>query len=152
MHSEESKKALARAFKLLSLRDHSRRELRDKLLRKGFSVSAVEKSIEQLEELNYLDDHEFGKDFIRYCQVVRKLGISAIRAELAGKGITGQTADEVLKTYSPELEMKTAFEIAHKKFENNKTKEQVYQYLRRKGYSSDTIFAAIKEVYSVKSE
>jgi regulatory protein len=152
MFSDEGKKALARAFKLLSLRDHSRRELRDKLLHKGFSNSAIEKTIENLEELGYLDDQKFGKDYVRYCQVIRNLGISAIRAELFKKGITGYSADEALQEYSEELEKEKTIEITRKKFEQGKSKEQVYHYLSRKGYPLDTIFDAIKEVYPIKGE
>jgi regulatory protein len=152
MSSEEFKKALARAFKLLSLRDHSRRELSDKLLRKGFSISVAENVIRDLEDRGFLNDMDFGKDFVRHCQVVRNLGPRAIRAELYKRGITGESVDEVLDEYSGEIEKEKLLAIVRRKFENGYTREKVYNYLRRKGYFSDIIFSAIKEVYPEEGE
>ena len=49
-------KALDSAFRILTRRDHTRKELRVKLRQKGFDRAAIERALARCRELGYLDD------------------------------------------------------------------------------------------------
>ena len=49
-------RALDSAFRILARRDHTRKELADKLRQKGFDHAAAESALARCRELGYLDD------------------------------------------------------------------------------------------------
>jgi len=57
--------APAFALKLLSFRNHSRKELEQKLLRKGYPPESIEPVLNKLTEQGVLDDRIFSMELIR---------------------------------------------------------------------------------------
>ena len=54
-----------RALKLLALREHSRKELENKLRQKGCSADDIIIALDRLEEENFLSDRRFCESYIR---------------------------------------------------------------------------------------
>jgi regulatory protein len=73
---------------LLSRREHSRKELRTKLLRKNeFTPEEVDEALERLEAQGYLSEARFAKARAR--SLFRKgFGESYVRGDLASKGVS----------------------------------------------------------------
>lgn len=72
---------------LLSRREHSRRELRVKLLSRKFSLADVDTVLEQLVKDGLLSDARFSEAFVASC--VRKgHGPTRIRLELEERGVS----------------------------------------------------------------
>lgn len=91
-------KMYGRALDLLAMRDHSERELSDKLLKKcGFDTKAqVEDVCAELKERGYLDDRRFAAVYAE--ELIRKKhpAPSGLRAALFAKGIPRDIVNEVM--------------------------------------------------------
>ncbi|WMC11142.1 regulatory protein RecX [Oceanimonas pelagia] len=77
------------ALRLLSRRDHSRRELAQKLRQRQFDEDAIRQVLDRLEQQNWLQDARFAQVQVRQ-QVYKKHGPLRIRAELQRKGVSPQ--------------------------------------------------------------
>jgi regulatory protein len=75
-----------RALLLLARRDHSRRELFQKLFSKGFSKAAIQQVLDDLENENLLNEERFIGNFIRF-RSTKGYGPLKICAELGKHGI-----------------------------------------------------------------
>lgn len=91
--------AMAFAFKLLGLRNHSRLELERKLLKKGYDAGSVEEVMEKLTSRGVLDDRAFGMGLIRSRSRRKPSGKVKIGAELRKKGVAEAIVGELLKEY-----------------------------------------------------
>ena len=74
------------AMDLLARREHSRRELRAKLINRYPDAALVEHEIERLARENLQDDARFAESFVRQ-RVTRGYGPLRLRQEMAQKGL-----------------------------------------------------------------
>lgn len=88
------RRAFLKACDLLSLRDHSSRELLLKLRQKGYQDGA-EQAVERLIEEGYLDDERFARSYAAELVRVRHYGTRRIVTELMKKGIDASLARQV---------------------------------------------------------
>src|SRR5258708_21239059 len=77
--------ALDGGLRLLARRAHSRLELRQKLLRRGYDPVDVDAALTRLAELGYVDDAAFARGLVRRWSLVR--GPRALAGELAARAI-----------------------------------------------------------------
>ena len=144
------KKAKAHALQFLSYRDRSKWELSQYLGKKEHSPPVIQKTLDYLTELNYVDDHRFALRWGQYKINKNKLGKNRLYFELLGKGVNKETIEGILNTlYEENPEMELAAQCARKKwitlksFEEKKKKRLLVQYLKRKGFSSDIIYQSL---------
>ena len=144
------KKAKAHALQFLSYRDRSKWELSQYLGKKEHSPPVIQKTLDYLTELNYVDDHRFALGWGQYKINKNKLGKNRLYFELLGKGVNKETIEGILNTlYEENPEMELAVQCARKKwitlksFEEKKKKRLLVQYLKRKGFSSDIIYQSL---------
>ena len=125
------------AFKLLSKRDYFSKELRQKLLKKGFSEKEVEETISYLVKEGYLNDKKL---LDRYKELSVKKGESflKLKAKLYRKGIT-----DVEFSYENELE--AALNLLQNKFKKEKNYPNVVKFLKNRGFSYSVIQEAVKK-------
>jgi regulatory protein len=86
------------AMNLLSRREHSRHELRSKLLKRGFPSSDIDSSLDRLEVEGLLDEARFVEAFTRF-RVRRGSGAIKIRHELRERGIADDMIESALVPY-----------------------------------------------------
>jgi regulatory protein len=88
-----------KAFRLLTLRAHSEKELSAKLRERGFAEGVVAGVVEKCRRLGYLNDGNFARQRARELAVNRLLGNRRIALDLSEKGIpealTRQAIEEV---------------------------------------------------------
>lgn len=84
--------ATKRAYTILALRDHSRMELRQKLVRKGFEAHIVDRLLVSLEDAGLLDDARFAEQFVRSQREAKGKSLSAITRALRDKGVSDDDA------------------------------------------------------------
>lgn len=77
---EEIEEAKGAALRLLSLRSHSRKELKTKLLERGHALYAVHSALDRLAEVGLQSDGEFAEAFARSKWRQVKWGPSKIRS------------------------------------------------------------------------
>ena len=147
---ESFKKAKAHALQYLSYRDRSKWELSQYLGKKEHSPPVIQKTLDYLTEINYVDDHRFALRWGQYKINKNKLGKNRLYIELLGKGVNKETIEAILNTlYEENPEMELAAQCARKKwitlksFEEKKKKRLLVQYLKRKGFSSDIIYQSL---------
>ena len=144
------KNAKAHALQYLSYRDRSKWELSQYLSKKEHSPPVIQKTLDYLTEINYVDDHRFALGWGQYKINKNKLGKNRLYFELLGKGVNKETIEAILNTlYEENPEMELAAQCARKKwitlksFEEKKKKRLLVQYLQRKGFSSDIIYQSL---------
>ncbi len=134
------------AFRYLSGRNHSKNELRIKLLRKGYKNEIIKNVIFDLERLGYLNDEDFTYNF--YKVNIKKKGINRIKADLYKKGVDRNIIEETGSQFLDDPGLyNTAKSLAEKKMNilqrkkntEIQKKQKLYQYLVGKGYSTDII-------------
>lgn len=145
LKQEELLEAKKAAFNLLSYRQRSRKELKERLLRKDYKKQIVETVINILERLDYLDDKEFALSWVKD-RITKGFGPYRIREQLREKGIANKIIEEALtKEYDSQLEYDLAKKLATKKksrYSDKDYRERKYKLskvLERKGFSFEVI-------------
>ncbi|MDP2211605.1 MAG: regulatory protein RecX [Candidatus Aquicultor sp.] len=151
----ETKKALGRAFNLLSHRSRSTKELSERLARAGFEATVVAEVIEKLQSLNYLDDNDFTDSWLQNRIQTKLYGKHRIKHELKLKGIADDMIDEHLAAHSSDdSEYARAFKLAQGKVgsyegsDAQKSQQRLGRFLMRRGYSSAIAYRVCKNIFA----
>ena len=145
-----SSKALDRqkALEMLSRRPYSRRELKDKLLRRGTDEQSADECIAWLYEHGFLDDGEYAGAVARHYSA-KGYGAGRVKSELRRRGIERELADETLAELPENTEKIDAY-IA-RRLSDPKDRDSVRKIgaaLFRRGYSWEEIRAALRRFNS----
>lgn len=136
-----------KAYDLLGYRDHSRKELYDKLLR-YISPQAAAMVCDLMEEQRFLNDEAYAQKYARYCLETKKWGARRAKYELIRKGIDPLTAEAALEA----CEVDTVAQICaiiEKKYtrflndEDPRAKKKLTAALMRLGYDYSDIREAV---------
>jgi len=144
--------ALESGVRLLARRAHSRAELRQKLVRKGFDPEDVAAALGRLAERGYLDDEAFARGLVRRRSVTR--GPLALAAELSAKGIDRAGTAAALAGFDPEAQLAAATALAERLYAARplpgyrETLDRVGSKLMRRGFSAGVVRAACRAVVS----
>lgn len=146
LRDEEQWAAREYMLRILGRRDHSKKELRTKALRKGFSGDYLDDIILELEEKRYVNDRTFALKYASDKYEFNNWGPYKVRAALFKKGIDKSTAETALyEVFGDEQIAETLEELVLKKkkrFQREpevKRRQKVFAFLMRKGYDSDNI-------------
>ena len=131
----------------LAMREHSRKELFDKLKRKDFSENVdLDALLDELEEKNYLNEERFVESYIR-SRIARGQGAVKIINDLRQRGITTLLINNAMQEADVDWFV-LASEQREKKFGENKPvdfKEKAKQmrFLSSRGFSAEVIRAVV---------
>ena len=133
-----------KALELLSRRPHSRRELKDKLLRRGVSEEDAEDCVQWLSDRGFLDDEEYAGAVARH-YAAKGYGAGRLRSELQRRGIDRELAADTLSDLPDNAGKIDAF-LARKLTDVNdrETVRKVSAALFRRGFSWEEIRAALR--------
>ena len=147
---KEFLKAKNCAYKLLSYRPRSTKEITQRLKDKGFTPKAICKTIEYLSELNYLNDENFAKFWIQSKIRLKPVGFSLLRYQLRQKGVAEEILEKVLSNLTRQYnEYEAAKKLATSQVNRYRglaplvLKRRLYDYLCRRGFSQEAISQAI---------
>lgn len=132
------KKCLDYATNLVSKKMYSKKELADKLAIRGYTVSAVNSTMDIMEEYGYINDDVYAKT---YCEFKgKKDGAKKIRYELVQKGIR----KDIIEKYVSEIENEDIlFKLLENKIKGNiddrKTIDKAIRFCLSKGFEYDKI-------------
>lgn len=149
-----SRLAFNSAMFSLDMRDHSEREIRQKLSRK-YDENSVDTAVEKLIDLGLVNDRRYAELLTRELFERKRYGKNRVRSELYRKGIASDIINEVLEEYENENEpdnVQTIVDIIEKKYYNKlvdeKSRQKVVAALVRLGYSFSDIRQAMREFTS----
>lgn len=133
-----------KAVELLSHRPHSRRELKDKLLRRGVSEEDAEDCVQWLSDRGLLDDEEYAGAVARH-YAAKGYGAGRVRSELQRRGIDRELAADTLSDLPDNAGKIDAF-LARKLTDVNDREavRKVSAALFRRGFSWEEIRAALR--------
>lgn len=138
-------KAKERALYLLEYRDHSKKELIDKVKRTNSEESAIQ-AVEYLEELGLVNDENFAKKYAHDLVYLKRLSGKRLEYELKKKGLDDFVIEEAISEIDVDY-VKTIIEIINRKYPravlDEKQKNRAVNVCRRLGYKWDDIKAAI---------
>lgn len=114
--AEESAPIYNHAVALLARREHARKELRVKLLKKfPSSSSQIDRVLDKLAEQSYLSDARFAEAYLRH-RSARGFGRERIARELAERGVSEELVRETLREAQvDEIDGQQAIELAWQK-------------------------------------
>lgn len=143
------------ALRIVEKSCKTEKEMRDKLILKGYEENSINKSIEFLKEYNFINDSNYTKAFIS--DKLKSQGSQKIKYTLIQKGISKDCIDEELSNLNKENEKNVALNIAKKKLniikkkenDNYKISAKLYRYLLSKGYGYDVTNHVVKEIMSL---
>lgn len=141
------RKARERALYLLEFRDHSYKELFDKLV-KNYSDEVCFAVMEKMVDLRLIDDRKYAKMYARKLFEVKKVGKYKAKFEMKKKGISSELIDEMVESYEDDT-IERLKELVDKKYarylSDEKGIKKVTGALSRAGYS----YPEIKEVLNM---
>jgi len=135
---QKENKALLVAIRILTIRDHSKSDIKRKLNNKKFDSQDIEETIDKLDKMKLLDDEKFAKMYIS--SKMRKFwGPRRVLLGLQGLGVEKQIIEEAMN----EIDWK---EVLKKALDSNKTKEpkSLSIKMERLGFPKGMILKAMK--------
>lgn len=141
------------AYRILSYRDRSAHELREKLKEKGFSETVIAEVIPFLQEIGALNDLRFARQWAQSRTDYRHFGPVRLRRELLEKGISADETDAVLNQLSEERDPSASAEEAlTRRFHDPAllgepaVRQRAFAFLQRKGFSTETILKVLRKI------
>ena len=140
----ELNKAKEKALRLLSLRAHSKKELRDKI-NNSSNEDVAREIADKMEDLGLVNDRNFADAYAKELFTKKMYSSSRIRYELEKKGISDDIIDDIMG--SCEFDERENIEriLEKKRFEKDDEKQyrRVVAYCQRMGYSWNDIKSVI---------
>ncbi len=145
--ASELKRCKDKAMWLISFRDHSRRELVDKL-RRDYSEDCCEQTADRMVELGLIDDERFARRYSADLINLKHLSYRGVRQKLAEKGISRELIDEVTgeSEIDEEQQIRTIIDKKYSRVMNDeKGRRRAYNALMRLGFSYQDIKSVMAE-------
>lgn len=155
---EEQWAAREYMFRILSRRDHSRKELKDKAYKKGYSGSFIDEILDEFEQKEYINDHKFAEKYAADKFEFNDWGPYKIRTQLFKKGISKAVTERVINnTFGDQAIKESMLTLITKRKKRylrepeEKRRKKVFDYLMRKGYDSANILKHLDELLDIIS-
>lgn len=145
-------KAQAAAMTYLGFKARTEKEVRNKLSEKQFNLDITDRVIDFLKKYNYVNDRKYCDSYIKDSIRLKPKGRILLKYELSQRGVKDSIIEEAI--FESELnEFEGAKTLLEKKLSKvyeitPKEKKKAFDYLLRKGYSSDII----KEAFDCTNE
>lgn len=145
INKKEFSKARNKAFKLLSYRERTIKEIEDRLRKKDFTEDIIKAVVDYLLENDYLNEERFAKMWIRSRKNHHPRGRKLIYKELKNKGINQRIINIALNQYlSQEDELEMAEYLMAKWLRRRKKEDsssyKLKNYLANKGFSYNLVY------------
>lgn len=141
---EEFDKQKSKVMNYILYKKRTEQEVRNKFI-STIEENMLEDILEYVKEAGYLSDIDYIERAINEYKNLKNLSIKEIKYKLASKGIKRSDLEDYISKCKEELEefeKQSALNIVRKK-KNTMEKEEIMQYLYKKGYREDTIQNAI---------
>lgn len=139
-------RAKEKALWLISYRDHSKKELADKI-RRTCDEDSAQKAVDRLEELGLVNDEGFARRYAEQLIFSKHMSKRGVSYELSRKGIDKELAQEILEDIDVDEneEIKAVLEKKYRNLDDEKTRRRAVAALQRLGYGWDSIRRAMDD-------
>ena len=154
MPKQQAPSLMGRALRYLSRREHSRQELRKKLLPYAESDIELDELMTKLEAQSWLSDERFAESLVR--RKSERYGSLKIVEELKQQGIEGDSLIEIKERLKVSDAMR-AWELWQRKFDSAITKDpkeksKQMRYLVSKGFPLSVVTKIVDGRFSPSEE
>lgn len=139
-------RAKEKALWLISYRDHSKKELVDKIKR-TYDEDSAQKAADRLEELGLVNDENFAYHYAERLLFHKHMSKKSAFYELRQKGISPETADEILESIDVDAaeQIRAVLNKKYKNLADEKIRRRAVAALQRLGFGWDDIKSVINE-------
>jgi regulatory protein len=143
-------KAKQYAFKLLSYRGRSEKELKERLIKNGITKTVASSTIKYLKHLGLIDDMALAETLKREALTTKLLSQNGARRFILNRGIPYEIVNQILSN-DENKDIENARRLVDKKlkafkdYSSETAKRRLYNLLFRRGYSFETINKVLKE-------
>lgn len=144
---EEYDKQKTKVLKYIIYKKRTEREVRQKF-ENTIEQEILEDIIEELKENSYINDNNYIQRAIAEYIALKNLSMKEIRYKLFAKGLNNDIIDEYFSNNKDDLidyEIQSIKNIYYKK-QYSMDKEEIKQFLIKKGYQMENIKEALSEV------
>ncbi len=141
--------AIDKAIKYISVRLRSTKEIKDYLIKKGYSLDVVEAAIKELLNNEYLNDDIFTKAYIKDKLTFTSKGDYKIKMELVQLGIDNNIIESNIAMIDEDMLINRIKKSIEKDIKTNKKykgivlKNKIYNHLITQGYSKEKVLNVI---------
>jgi regulatory protein len=132
---------------MLSRRDYTAAELRERLLDREYAADEVDPVLADLRSRGIVDDRRVAAAHVRTATAIKQRGRTRIARELAARGLPRDVVDEALLQVADAGERESIRRIlARKRFPTRPTqaeRQRMYRHLLARGFPSATISRAL---------
>lgn len=143
-----SRCAFIAGLRFLSYRDHSEKEMINKLLQKGHKREYAQAAAEKLKEYGYINDERYAQGCAESLLQRKGMSIQGIKNELFRKGISREIADNVTESLDidPVLRIIDLLNTKYKRnLSDDKGIKKTVASLQRLGYRWSDINSALRQ-------
>jgi regulatory protein len=149
--------AFQKALSLISHRQRTSNEIRQKLIEKGFSTSQIDEVVCKLESAGLVEDEKYAQMWVENRNSLHPRSQRMMRLELLHKGIAEEEIDKALVRSTEDAELATQAAIQQlRKYSSldwNDFRKKLSAYLMRRGFSYGTIAPVVRSAWeSVKAD
>jgi regulatory protein len=134
-----------RALRLLSQREHSRKELERKLAQHEQVPGELAKALDELQARDFINDDRAMESVVH--RRSGKLGAARVKQELAAKGLSGEAVAQAMAALK-ETELPRAQEVWRKKFgqapSNEAERAKQVRFLITRGFAAEIVRKVVK--------
>jgi regulatory protein len=135
------------AVRLLSRREHSALEIRDKLQKRDFAEQEIEQAISELQQGGWLSDERFAEAYIRMRQQ-KGFGPVRIAVELNERGVNESIIDGLLQaddeSWHSSLQQQYLKKYKDTVIDDYNEKAKRIRFLQYRGFTLDMIYKLLK--------
>ena len=135
--------AYERAIRLLAVREHTEKEIRQKLSAKGYSAEEIDCAVSKLAAEKSLSEERFAESYIRSRLRKSPEGKSILRMRLKEKGTPSDVADSVLSDAWERGDYLKPLSLYYSTLVRRKGEEGARAVLLRKGFRESEIREAV---------
>ena len=145
--------ALEKAMRLLAVSARTGYELREKLLKSGYSPTEADGAVSECCRRGYVNDELYASDFTA-CSIDRGSGIRKVRQKLLKKGLDRELVEQTLEE-NREREPESARMVLAGKWRNlsretdpYKKRAKAFRFLVGRGFSAGLAAELVREISS----
>lgn len=150
--ADNARDAYVAGLTLLARRELSEAQVRQRLLRKGHSVEAVDSAIERLTGERALDDARTAEAIARTEVTIRGRGRLRVSQRIQSAGIASTTAKRAVEQVYADLDPDALLAGALDKrlrgrstITDERERNRLYRYLIGQGFESDRVIAVLRK-------
>ena len=150
--NSDKKRCKDKALWLISFRDHSRKDLLDKL-KKDYPEDVAESAVSRLEELGLVNDASYARRYTADLINLKHLSERGIRQKLYEKGIDRDLIDEILEEteIDEEEQIRTVIEKKYaRNLSDEKIRRRAVSALQRMGFGYSSIKSVLNEYTDIE--